>query len=194
MSWSWLESHGSKALRIPIHGLILATHHEWGGERVSGVRLCRERRCRIQKCRGWPAPPPAIHLGARAIAEKSVKTAQVWLLDCLLHRRETFNARSARLPGETSLMKPPSTTSSAILTPVGRSESAYRGPCRVLGAHITRITRGGEALILCGEYGETGGICLLRQAALECGSVQELGEASPAGGAPGGSRCVMLTA
>jgi hypothetical protein len=42
-----------RPLRIPVHGLILATHHAWGGERVSGVRLCRERRCRIQKCRGW---------------------------------------------------------------------------------------------------------------------------------------------
>lgn len=85
-----------------------------------------------------------------------------------------------------------STTSTTSVPPL-QGESAYRGPCRVLGDHVTRITRGGTALIICGEYCETGGICLLRQAALESGPSQELGQASAGSGVPGVS-CVMLMA
>jgi hypothetical protein len=62
-----------------------------------------------------------------------------------------------------------------------RADSAYRGPCRVCGAHITRVTRGGTEEILCDEYDPTGGICLLRQATLGKGPSQ------------GRTRCVMLT-
>ena len=34
----------------------------------------------------------------------------------------------------------------------GRTEAAYRGLCRILGAHITRVARGGEESIICDEY------------------------------------------
>ena len=86
------------------------------------------------------------------------------------------------------------TTSSTIVPLSARLESAYYGPCRILGAHVTRDTRGGTMRIICGEYCETEGICRLKKAALESGTVQGLIEASSDGVAPGGARCVMLTA
>ena len=73
-------------------------------------------------------------------------------------------------------------------------ESAYRGPCLILGAHVTRVTRGGTTRIICSEYCETEGICRLKKAALESGTIQGLIEASSEGVALGGTRCVMLTA
>ena len=67
------------------------------------------------------------------------------------------------------------------------AESAYRGPCRILGAHITRVARGGKELIICAEYCD--GVCRLRRAALE-----NLATGLSDGVAPGETRCVMLTA
>ena len=87
-----------------------------------------------------------------------------------------------------------SPASSAIVPSSDRAESAYRGPCRILGAHVTRVTRGGTTHVLCGEYCETGGICLLRQATLERGPIQRPTEAFSEGSALSGTRCVMLTA
>jgi hypothetical protein len=86
----------------------------------------------------------------------------------------------------------PLTTNTPGLSSV-RGDSAYRGPCRVLGAHITRVTRGETEEILCGEYCPTGGICLLRQAMLGETPTQGLTVGSSEG-ALGGTRCVMLTA
>jgi hypothetical protein len=70
-------------------------------------------------------------------------------------------------------------------------DAAYRGPCRVLGAHVTRISRGSTPVVICGEYCETGGICLLRLAALD----HSLGDRSDGTSQPRADvGCVMLTA
>jgi len=86
-----------------------------------------------------------------------------------------------------------SPASSVIVPSSDRAESAYRGPCRILGAHVTRVTRGGTTHVLCGEYCETGGICQVRRAAFHSGPIQPT-EAFSEGTALSGSRCVMLTA
>ena len=86
------------------------------------------------------------------------------------------------------------TTTITIVEPSALVQSAYRGPCRILGAHVTRVTDGGTTRVCCGEYGETEGVCLLRKAALEYGRPQGLLEASPESLAVGAIRCVMLTA
>ena len=75
---------------------------------------------------------------------------------------------------------------------LGRTESAYRGPCRVLGAHITRVARGGTESIICDEYCETGGVCQLRKAAL--GAPPGLTDVVSESVARDGTRCIMLTA
>jgi hypothetical protein len=79
------------------------------------------------------------------------------------------------------------TTGGIGVPPVGGPESAYRGPCRILGAHITRVTRAGTALVACTEYCD--GVCRLRKAALE-----NLAPGLSDGVAPGETRCIMLTA
>ena len=79
------------------------------------------------------------------------------------------------------------TTSSIVVPPIGGGESAYRGPCRILGAHITRVTRGGTDLVFCTEYCD--GVCQLRKAALE-----SMAPGLSDGVALGEIRCVMLSA
>ena len=79
------------------------------------------------------------------------------------------------------------TISVAGVAPSALMESAYRGPCRVLGAHITRVARGGTELVICTEYCD--GACRLRKTALE-----SLAPGLSDGVAPGETRCVMLTA
>ena len=76
----------------------------------------------------------------------------------------------------------------------GRTEAAYRGPCRILGAHITRVARGGEESIICDEYCEADGGCQLRKAAFELGALQGLTDALSEGVARARTRCIMLTA
>ena len=76
----------------------------------------------------------------------------------------------------------------------GRTEAAYRGPCRILGAHITRVARGGEESIICDEYCEADGGCQLRKAALELGALQGLTDGLSEGVARARTRCIMLTA
>ena len=44
--------------------------------------------------------------------------------------------------------------------------SSYRGPCRLLGAHITRVTSGGASIVLCAEFCEPDGACRLQLAVL----------------------------
>ena len=77
------------------------------------------------------------------------------------------------------------TTNSSIVQPSAPVDSAYRGPCPILGAHVTRVTHRGSTRILCSEYCETEGICRLRKAALEGGTLQGLIEASSEGMALG---------
>jgi hypothetical protein len=72
-------------------------------------------------------------------------------------------------------------------------EAAYRGPCRVLGAHITRVARGGRESIICEEYCEADGSCQLRKAALRYGALQGLPDILPEGLPAGRTRCIMLT-
>ncbi len=79
------------------------------------------------------------------------------------------------------------TTSRTIVPPSAAAESAYRGPCRILGAHITRVVRGETELVICTEYCD--GVCQLRKAALE-----SMAPGLSDGVAPGETRCVMLTA
>jgi hypothetical protein len=86
------------------------------------------------------------------------------------------------------------TTNNSIVQPSAPADSAYRGPCPILGAHVTRVTHRGSTRILCSEYCETEGICRLRKAALEGGTLQGLIEATSEGMALGGTSCVMLTA
>lgn len=113
----------------------------------------------------------------------------------MLHTEDSV--REAAIVGELAqelVMAMTPTTSSTIVPPSARGESAYRGPCRVLGAHITRVTRGGTVQIICGEYCEAEESCRLKKAALESGTTQGVTEASSGGVAPGGTRCVMLRA
>jgi hypothetical protein len=86
------------------------------------------------------------------------------------------------------------TTNNSIVQPSALAESAYRGPCPILGAHVTRVTHGGTTRILCGEYCETERICLLKKAALERRTLQGPVEPSSEGVPLGGICCVMLTA
>ena len=78
-------------------------------------------------------------------------------------------------------------TASIGPSPSGGAESAYRGPCRILGSHITRVIRGGTERVVCPEYCD--GVCQLRKAALE-----SLAPGLSEGVAPGEVRCVMLGA
>jgi hypothetical protein len=82
----------------------------------------------------------------------------------------------------------------SLVLPSALMESAYRGPCPILGAHVTRVTQKGSTRILCGEYCEAGGICRLKKAALERDELQGVIEASSDGVPLGGTSCVMLTA
>jgi hypothetical protein len=81
----------------------------------------------------------------------------------------------------------------AVGLPV-QTEAAYRGPCRVLGAHITRLARDGRESIICDQYCEADGGCQLRKAALEYGALQGLTEALSDDLALARIRCIMLTA
>ena len=78
--------------------------------------------------------------------------------------------------------------SSVGVPPASLLESAYLGPCRILGRHITRVTRADSEVILCAEYCE--GHCRLRQSAFETAASQDRSEASTSIN----TRCVMLTA
>ncbi len=77
---------------------------------------------------------------------------------------------------------------SAGVPPAALMESAYRGPCRILGEHITRVARGNTQVVICAEYCE--GICRLRLSAFEAAAAQDPSTTL----APVGTRCVMLTA
>ena len=77
--------------------------------------------------------------------------------------------------------------SSVGIPPASLMESAYLGPCRVLGRHITRVTRGDSEVIICAEYCD--GSCRLRQSAFQAMASQDA-SAAPA---PGSTRCIMLT-
>ena len=80
------------------------------------------------------------------------------------------------------------------MVPLSGQEAAYRGPCRVLGAHITRIARGGRESIICDEYCEKDGGCQLRKAALRYGPpLQGLADVPSEGLPPARTRCIMLT-
>ena len=48
--------------------------------------------------------------------------------------------------------------------------------CPVLGAHITRVTdfEGNVMRIICAEYGESSGMCRLKEAALKGGPLAQL--------------------
>jgi len=76
----------------------------------------------------------------------------------------------------------------------GQTEAAYRGPCRVLGAHITRLAREGRESIICDQYCEADGGCQLRKAALEYGALQGLTDVLSDDLALARIRCIMLTA
>jgi len=79
-----------------------------------------------------------------------------------------------------------------VMVPLAGPEAAYRGPCRVLGAHITRVARGGRESVICDEYCETDGTCQLRKAALRYGPLQGLPDLSE--GLPlARTRCIMLS-
>ena len=87
------------------------------------------------------------------------------------------------------------TTTGAVIVPWPvRMELAYRAPCRVLGAHITRVAREGRESIICDEYCEADGGCQLRKAALERGALQGLTDILSEGVVPARTRCIMLTA
>jgi hypothetical protein len=72
-----------------------------------------------------------------------------------------------------------------IIPPPAGRESAYRGPCPILNAHVTRDTRAGTTRVFCHEYCEPEGVCQLKKAALDSSSGSI---------APEGTACVMLTA
>ena len=78
--------------------------------------------------------------------------------------------------------------SSAGVPPASLMESAYLGPCRILGRHITRVTRADSETILCAEYCD--GQCRLRQGGFDMSTAQETSAASTSIG----TRCIMLTA
>ena len=70
-------------------------------------------------------------------------------------------------------------------------EAAYREPCRILGAHVTRVAREGAESVICIEYCD--GVCRLRQAALEYGALRGLSDALSDGLARARIGCIMLT-
>ena len=72
--------------------------------------------------------------------------------------------------------------------PASLMESAYLGPCRILGRHITRVTRADSETILCPEYCD--GHCRMRQRAFDEAALQDPSAAA----ASSATRCVMLTA
>ena len=86
------------------------------------------------------------------------------------------------------------TVDSVVMPLSGRTMAAYREPCRVLGAHITRVARGDTESIICDEYCEADGGCQLRKAALERGVLQGLTDILSEGVVPARTRCIMLTA
>jgi hypothetical protein len=87
------------------------------------------------------------------------------------------------------------TTTGAVIVPwPARMELAYRGPCRILGAHITRVARAGAERIICAEYREADGGCQLRKAALEYATTAILTDAPSEVHTAGRTRCLMLTA
>ena len=85
------------------------------------------------------------------------------------------------------------TIDSVVMPLSGRMMAAYREPCRVLGAHITRVARGDTESIICDQYCEADGGCQLRKAALELGALQGLTDALSEGVARARTRCIMLT-
>jgi len=86
-------------------------------------------------------------------------------------------------------------TSDSLVIPLsGRTMAAYREPCRVLGAHITRVARGDTESIICDEYCEADGGCQLRRAALEGGASQGTTDIVSKGVVPARTRCITLTA
>lgn len=74
------------------------------------------------------------------------------------------------------------------IPPSALMESAYRGPCRILGAHITTIARAGREVVICPEYCD--GLCRLRQTAFERAAGQPASDVVSAAVA----RCIMLSA
>ena len=86
----------------------------------------------------------------------------------------------------------PSMAASAPASACAAGESSYRGPCRLLGSHITRVTRQGASTVHCAEFCHPDGTCQIRLAMLEPGSAQALGAASPVV-EPVAVRCLMLT-
>jgi hypothetical protein len=79
-----------------------------------------------------------------------------------------------------------------VLTRLPVVELAYRGPCPILGAHVTRVTKAGITSVRCSEYCEIERTCRLKMA--DCGTLR--GSAEPlSGNAPlGNTHCVMLRA
>jgi hypothetical protein len=59
-----------------------------------------------------------------------------------------------------------STKSSARASWIDAGVSSYRGPCRLIGVHITRLTREGAPSVLCDEFCESDGACRLQLAVL----------------------------
>ena len=72
-------------------------------------------------------------------------------------------------------------------------EAAYRAPCRVLGAHVTRVAHRGRESIICDEYCEADGGCQLRKAALRYGALQGLPDVAAEGLPLARTRCIMLS-
>ena len=77
--------------------------------------------------------------------------------------------------------------SSVGVPPASLMESAYLGPCRILGRHVTRVTRPDSEVIICAEYCD--GNCRLRESAFGAAAAQDPSAAL----APPGTRCIMLT-
>ena len=87
-------------------------------------------------------------------------------------------------------MNTTTTISRAPFPPAALMEAAYREPCRILEAHVTRVARGGTESVICTEYCD--GVCRLRQAALEL-ALQGLPDVPSEGLPPARNRCIMLT-
>jgi hypothetical protein len=86
------------------------------------------------------------------------------------------------------------TIDSVVMPLSGRMMAAYREPCRILGAHITRVARGDTESIICDQYCEADGGCQLRRAALEGGASHGTPDILSEGVVSARTRCVMLTA
>jgi hypothetical protein len=71
-------------------------------------------------------------------------------------------------------------------------ESSYRGPCRLLGAHITRVTRAGASTVLCDEFCEGDGACRLQLAMLDLRRQAALEAHAPEASRAAAARCLML--